>query len=190
VLNRYRVDDVLVGRPGENAALYPQWRKTLERHRILPIRLFAGYRIQLDQDVSLEVLHPPGAAEPGIFIDANNNGLVLRLVYRDVSILLTADIEAGVEQRLLNASARIKSDVLKIAHHGSKTSTTAPFLQKVQPSLAIISAGADNRFGHPHAEVVNRLQHTLGDRNIYRTYQNGDIEVISDGTTLWVKTQR
>ncbi len=170
--------------------LYAQWQKTLERHRILPIRLFAGYRIQLDQDISLDVLHPPGAVEPARFIDANNNGLVLRLVYRDVSILLTADIEAGVEQRLLNASATIKSDVLKIAHHGSKTSTTAPFLQRVQPSLAIISAGADNRFGHPHAEVVNRLQHTLGDRNIYRTYQNGDIEVISDGTTLWVKTQR
>ena len=68
--------------------------------------------------------------------------------------------------------------------------TTAPFLQKVQPSVAIISAGVDNRFCHPHAEVVNRLQHTLGDRNIYRTDQNGDTEVTSDGTTLWVKTER
>ena len=190
VLNRYQVDDVLVGRPDEDAALYPQWRKTLERHQILPIRLSAGYRIQLDQDISLEVLHRPGAAVAGTFIDANNNGLVLRLVYRDVSILLTADIEAAAERRLLDASATIKSDVLKIAHHGSKTSTSAPFLQKVQPSLAIISAGADNRFGHPHAEVVSRLQHTVGDRNIYRTDQNGDTEVISDGTTLWVKTER
>ena len=190
VLNRYRVDDVLVGRPDEDAALYPQWRKALERQQILPIRLFAGYRIQLEQDVSLEVLHPPGEGAPGSFLDANNSGLVLRLVYRDVSILLTADIEAEAERRLLDASATLKSDVLKIAHHGSKTSTTAPFLQKVQPSLAIISVGADNRFGHPHAEIVNRLQHALGDRNIYRTDRNGDTEVISDGTTLWVKTQR
>ena len=190
VLNRYRVDDVLVGRTDEDAALYPQWRKTLERHRILPIRLFAGYRLELDHDASLEVLHPPGAAAPGGFTDPNNNGLVLRLVYRDVSILLTADIEAEAERRLLDASAPIKSDVLKIAHHGSKTSTTAPFLEKVQPSLVIISAGADNRFGHPHAEVVNRLQHAVGDRNIYRTAENGDTEVISDGTDLWVKTER
>ena len=190
VLNRYRVDDVLVGRPDEEAALYPQWRNTLERHGILPIQLFAGYRIQLDQDVSLEVLHPPEAAAPGGFTDPNNNGLVLRLVYREVSILLAADIEAEAERRLLDTPNPIKSDVLKIAHHGSKTSTTAPFLQKVQPSLAIISAGADNRFGHPHTEVVNRLQHAVGDRNIYRTDQNGDTEVISDGTTLWVKTQR
>jgi len=190
VLNRYRVDDVLVGRPDEDAALYPQWRQALERQQILPIRLFAGYRIQLEQDVSLEVLHPPGEGAPGSFLDANNSGLVLRLVYRDVSILLTADIEAEAERRLLDASATIKSDVLKIAHHGSKTSTTAPFLQKVQPSLAIISVGADNRFGHPHAEIVNRLQHALGDRNIYRTDRNGDTEVISDGITLWVKTQR
>ncbi len=190
MLNRYRVDDVLAGWPDVDAALYPQWRKTLEEHRILPIRLFAGYRIQLDQDISLEVLHPPGAAEPGKFTDANNNGLVLRLVYREVSILLTADIEAEAERRLLDATNPLKSDVLKIAHHGSKTSTTAPFLQEVRPSLAIISAGADNRFGHPHAEVVSRLQHTVGDRNIYRTDQNGDTEVISDGTTFWVKTQR
>ena len=116
--------------------------------------------------------------------------MVLRLVYRDVSILLTADIEAEAERSLLDGSAPIKSDVLKIAHHGSKTSTTAPFLQRVQPSMAIISAGADNRFGHPHAEVVNRLRHAVGDRNIYRTDQNGNTEVISDGTTFWVKTQR
>ncbi len=71
VLNRYRVDDVLVGRTDEEAALYPQWRKTLERHRILPIRLFAGYRLELDHDVSLEVLHPPGAAAPGGFTDVS-----------------------------------------------------------------------------------------------------------------------
>ena len=190
VLNRYRVEDVLVGRPDEHAALYPQWQRTLERHEILPIRLFDGYRIHLDQDVSLEVLHPPEAAAPGRSTDANNDGLVLRLVYREVSILLTADIEAEAERRLLDASAPIRSDVLKIAHHGSKTSTTVPFLQQVQPSLAIISAGADNRYGHPHAEVVNRLQQIVGDRNIYRTDQNGDTEVISDGTTLWVNTQR
>ena len=190
VLNRYRVEDVLVGRPDEHAALYPQWQRTLERHEILPIRLFDGYRIHLDQDISLEVLHPPEAAAPGRSTDANNDGLVLRLVYREVSILLTADIEAEAERRLLDASAPIRSDVLKIAHHGSKTSTTVPFLQQVQPSLAIISAGADNRYGHPHAEVVNRLQQIVGDRNIYRTDQNGDTEVISDGTTLWVNTQR
>jgi len=190
VLNRYRVDDVLVGRPDQEAALYPQWRQALDRQGIRPIRLSAGYRIQLDQDVSLEVLHPPGSAAPEKFTDANNNGLVLRLVYRDVSILLTADIEAEAERSLLDGSVPIKSDVLKIAHHGSKTSTTAPFLQRVQPSLAIISAGADNRFGHPHEEVVNRLQHAVGDRNIYRTDQNGNTEVISDGTTIWVKTQR
>ena len=190
VLNRYRVADVLVGRRDEDAALYPQWRSTLERHHIRPVRIFAGYRINLDQDDSLEVLHPPGTAGPERFTDANNNGLVLRLVYRDVSILLTADIEAEAERHLLDSSATVQSDVLKIAHHGSKTSTIAPFLQRVQPSLVIISAGEDNRFGHPHDEVVDRLQKAVGDGNIYRTGQNGDTEVISDGTILWVKTQR
>ena len=185
VLNRYRVDDLLVGRKDEDAALHPQWRSTLERHQIRPIRIFAGYRIYLDQDVSLEVLHPPGTAAPERFTHADNNGLVLRLVYREVSIFLTA---AEAERRLLDASATVKSDVLKTAHHGSKTSTIVPFLQRVRSSLVIISAGEDNRFGYPHAEVVNRLQQAVGDGNIYRTDQHGDTEMISDGTTLWVET--
>ncbi|MCH7681958.1 DNA internalization-related competence protein ComEC/Rec2, partial [candidate division KSB1 bacterium] len=182
VLNRYRVDGVLVGWPDEDAALYPQWQKTLERQGIRPIRLSAGYRIQLDHDVSLEVLHPPAAAASGGFADGNNNGLVLRLVYRDVSILLTADIAAEAERYLLDASAPIKSDVLKIAHHGSKTSTTAPFLRKVQPSLAIISAGADNRFGHPHAEVLERLRSIQS--KILRTDRDAAILLKTDGRKI------
>ena len=190
VLKRYRVSDVVVGHLETEAALYPQWQKALERHQILPIQLSTGYRIHLDPAVSLEVLHPPEATGAGQFPDSNNNGLVLRLVYQNVSILLTADIEAEAERRLLDSSYTMKSDVLKIAHHGSKTSTTEAFLQGVQPSKAVISVGAENRFGHPHDEVLSRLRHTVGDKNIFRTDRNGNTEVISDGINLWVKTGR
>ena len=91
---------------------------------------------------------------PGGSGNRNNNGLVFRLVYGEVSFLLTADIEAEAERHLLRSSYELRSDVLKVPHHGSKTSTTPAFLRRVDPSLAVISAGADNQYGHPHPEVV------------------------------------
>jgi competence protein ComEC len=82
------------------------------------------------------------------------------------------------------------STVLKVAHHGSDTSTSPGFLAVVNPHLAVISAGADNKFGHPSAEVVTRLEEKLGSEKIYRTDQHGTIEVITDGERLWVEVER
>jgi competence protein ComEC len=81
----------------------------------------------------------------------------------------------------------LKSTVLKVAHHGSKTSTTSQFLAAVDPEVAVISVGADNTFGHPSPEVVERLIDRLGEDNVYRTDEDGTIEFITDGETLWVR---
>jgi competence protein ComEC len=85
--------------------------------------------------------------------------------------------------------------VLKVAHHGSDTSTTAEFLAVVNPQLAVISVGESNPFGHPSAEVMERLTEKLGSENIYLTYdktnnEHGTIEFITDGERLWVKVER
>jgi competence protein ComEC len=138
--------------------------------------------------ILLEVLHP--ASFPGPASDRNNNSLVFRLVYGDLSFLLTGDIEAEAERYLAQTSSGLASSVLKVAHHGSKTSTTAGFLQRANPTLAVISAGADNRFGHPHPDVVALLEEAVGEDRIYQTAEQGNIEFISDGRSLWVKTQR
>ncbi|GAH55576.1 unnamed protein product, partial [marine sediment metagenome] len=81
------------------------------------------------------------------------------------------------------------STVLKVAHHGSNTSTTEEFLAVVNPQLAVISVGADNKFGHPTPEVMERLEEKLGSENIYRTDEHGTIELITDGKRLWVRVR-
>ena len=92
------------------------------------------------------------------------------------------------ENYLLGQSANLDSAVLKVWHHGSSTSTTAAFLDRVRPAAAVISAGESNRYGHPSQEVLARLVAVVGDREVYRTDRDGRIEFISDGQNLWVKT--
>lgn len=133
---------------------------------------------------TLEVLAPrPGyrPAEPG-----NNDSLALRLTYGSRSFLLTGDIERAVEASLLSEAAVEGVDVLKVAHHGSRTSTTEAFLEAASPRIAVISAGFDNSFGHPHPEVLARLQarHTA----ILRTDLGGLATVRTDGRRLWFQT--
>ncbi|GAI31153.1 unnamed protein product, partial [marine sediment metagenome] len=111
-----------------------------------------------------------------------------RLNWGRVSFLFTADIRDEAEFELVSQRANLKSTVLKVAHHGSKTSTSSQFLAAVDPEIAVISVGMDNPFGHPSPEVVERLIDRLGEENVYRTDKNGTIEFITDGERLWVKT--
>ena len=107
-----------------------------------------------------------------------------------MSFLLAADIEALAENYLVGSAPVLESVVLKVPHHGSKTSSTVEFLGRVKSSQVVISAGVENQYGHPHAEVVARLEETSGVMEIYQTGQRGSIEFSSDGRRLWIKTQR
>ncbi len=191
VLNRYRAGVVLHGAGGVgDAALYPQWRAVLtdRQHRIAEIS--AGHRILLGQEVVMESLYPPpGGPPPGVDDNANNSSLVLRVVFGEVSFLLTGDIEVEAERHLAVTSGdRLRSDVLKVAHHGSRTSTTQAFMERVNPRSAAITAGRDNRFGHPHDDVLGRLEQWAGHDRVFLTARDGTIEYVSDGKSLWVET--
>ena len=190
VLARYQVGAVLEGADNRVGEQYARWRATLDRERIDVIAVRAAYRINLDPGVTLEVLNPPIDPIGGSWQEGNDNSLVLRLVYGQVSFLLTADIEGPAEAYLLGQGATLDSVVLKVGHHGSSTSTAAPFLRAVSPTVAVISAGESNRFGHPSQEVLARLEDVVGDGGLYRTDRDGTIEFISDGESLWVTTQR
>jgi len=132
------------------------------------------------------VLNPPEGLFEGTSHDVDNNGVVLRLSWGNVSFLFTADIRAEAELELVMQRANLKATVLKIAHHGSETSTAAQFLAAVDPEVAVICVGADNPFAHPSSEVVERLADRLGEDAVYRTDQDGTIEFIADGERLWV----
>jgi beta-lactamase superfamily II metal-dependent hydrolase len=119
--------------------------------------------------------------------DANNESLVMKLTWGDVSFLLTGDIEDEAEDRLVRSGVDLRSTVLKVAHHGSATSSTAAFVEAVQPELAVVSVGANNPFGHPVASVVDRL---AAESAVLRTDEHGTIDISTDGNRVWVETAR
>jgi competence protein ComEC len=122
--------------------------------------------------------------------DLNNDSLVLQLKYRDVSFLFTGDIRAAAEKDLVSrlGAATLRSTILIVPHHGSRHSSTTPFLRAVQPKEALISTGWHNRFGFPHADVIRRLQR-VGAR-IWCTADFGAIRVVTDGNDYHIKTCR
>jgi competence protein ComEC len=120
----------------------------------------------------------------------DNDSLILHLKAGRVSFLFTGDIQSEAELQLIARRAAPNSTVLKVAHHGSDTSTAGEFLSSVNPQIAVISVGAENRFGHPSPDVLTRLEQQLGADNIYRTYHQGTITFITDGEKLWVSATK
>ena len=197
VLERFDIGAALVGRNSPDAAMYAQWDSALSRSGIEVVPVYDGYRIELEPGVTpgvtMEVLNPPPATAintaDGGTADSNNDGVVVRLTHGAVSFLLAADIEAEAEERLRSQGRRLASTVLKVPHHGSKTSSTARFLEQVDPAIAVISVGQDNQFGHPHQAVVRRLEDEVGAAAVYRTDEYGTVEMITDGASLWASTE-
>jgi competence protein ComEC len=182
VLERYQVDMVIF-RPVEiDSGDYDYWLQLLDVEGAAVYQGEAGLQLALDEGLEMAVLHPGAELLGGI----NNNSIVTHLSYGAVSVLLTGDIEAKVEQRLVRDGAPLASTVLKAAHHGSCTSTTQEFLDAVAPEVVVISVGADNLFGHPCEAVLERLEEVT----LYRTDEHGAVEIITDGTRVWVETER
>ncbi|MCJ7576042.1 MAG: ComEC/Rec2 family competence protein [Dehalococcoidia bacterium] len=188
VLQRYRVKRVLDPGVPYDSAIYQEWLRLIEDREIEYSIARSGQEIDLGNGVRIEVLNPPESLWEGTSDDVDNNGVALRLSWGQVSFLFTADIREEAEFELIGQRANLRSTVLKIAHHGSDTSTSQHFLAVVDPEVAVISVGEDNPFGHPSPEVLERLTDRLGEDNVYRTDEDGTIEFITDGETLWVKT--
>ena len=144
--------------------------------------LAAGDELRLG-GASISVLAPISALE-----DMNDNSLVLMVRYGATLLLLMGDAGAAEEQALMEAGAELDADLIKVGHHGAGSSSGAEFLEQVSPAWAVISVGADNDFGHPHADTLARL-YAAGAR-VLRTDESGTIPVQSDGRTLEVTTER
>ncbi|MFQ6020392.1 MAG: ComEC/Rec2 family competence protein, partial [Dehalococcoidia bacterium] len=186
ILDRYDVGAVLAGPPEADSAEYEAWRRLIAEKEVPYQQVQGGDGIDLGQGARILILHPPPTPLAGTGSDANNNSLVLRLVMGRASILLTADLETEGEFALLAESPSLHSVAFQVPHHGSRTSSSLELLRDVQPLVAVVSVGADNRYGHPSPDVLERLP----SKRIYRTDLYGDITVSSDGHKLWMETQR
>lgn len=120
--------------------------------------------------------------------DLNNNSIVLKVTYNEISVLFTGDAEQEAETDMLEAGYHLEADVLKVGHHGSDTSSTVNFLDIVRPKVAVISVGADNSYGHPDENTLKKLMNLKA--TIYRTDQQGTVVVTTDGKEIEVTTEK
>ena len=189
VLRRYQVGQVLEPGLEIDSPSYDEWLALIEEKDIERTIAVAGQKIDLGSGITMDVLHPQANWLDSHSSDINSSSVVLRLSWGDISFLLTGDIEDGAEHELLHRGCALRSIILKVGHHGSNSSSTPQFLAAVTPQVAVISAGEDNPFGHPHEDVMDRLEGIMAPNNIYVTSENGTVTFTTDGERLWVGTE-
>ena len=155
VLNRFRVGYVVTTENTSDTGAYSAFEKAITEKRPKRVLARAGERIILDDGVVLEILFPDRSAQGW---ETNTGSIVARLLYGNESFVFTGDSPQSVEKFLVNKKGgAIRSTVLKLGHHGSRTSSSREFLSAVDSKYAVISAGKDNKYGHPHKEVTDLL---------------------------------
>jgi competence protein ComEC len=148
-----------------------------------------GQEFKFTDNITLNVFAPEDPLLKNTKSDANNASIVAKLTHNKVSFLFTGDIESESQERIINGSGDlIKSDILKVAHHGSRYTSSNEFLDKVNPKVAIISCEINNDYGHPHKETLERLNNKK--IKLYRTDLQGDIIVVSDGEKYQITTKK
>ena len=153
----------------------------LEKRKINKLKISRGDVLNFGE-VKIEVLYPEGSDD----ISDNNHSVVLRIIYGEQKILLTGDIEKETETGLLQTPEMLQTDVIKVAHHGSRTSSTENFVKAVSANIAIIPVGRTSPFGHPHTEVLERWKNA--NTKILTTGEHGTITILTDGKGLQIET--
>lgn len=169
----------MIGKQSEDSENYQEFLKIAKEKKLKVNLLEAGQRVNIEKNLYFDVLWPTSyktiSENP-----LNNNSLVCKMNYQNFSMIFTGDIEKIAEQAILKLYQDnlelLNATVLKVAHHGSKSSSSIDFLNAIKPKVAFIGVGKNNRFGHPNREVIDRLE-GLG-VGIYRTDENGEIHMI------------
>ncbi len=178
-MQEIKVRNVIIGKQFENSGNLQEFLKIAKEKNSKVKIVEAGERINIERYLYIDVLWPDSQN----IIDENilnNNSLVCKMSYRDFSILFTGDIEEIAEKAILKKYKRnisiLNVTVLKVAHHGSKTSSIVEFLEEVKPEIALIGVGKNNKFGHPAQEVIEKLKNK--NTQIFRTDEMGEINIV------------
>ena len=187
VLENFPVETVALTGQVHSTQIYERLLTDIRDLNVNAIQTRTGTIIPFDSAVRVEVLGPDDE-----FVqddnDTNNASIVIRLTYGSVSFTLTGDAEVPEEEAILASGADLRSAILKVGHHGSRSSTSEPFLAAVDPQIGVISVGEGNQYGHPHQDALDRLDQA--GVQIYRTDQGGTITITTDGSTIDVETDR
>jgi len=187
VLKQYAVQNVLWTGVEKDTNIFAVWERALLAEDTRVILARAPQKLVWSQNSAnafLEILYPDDSAIASVRA-VNNTSIISRLVFGGRSFLFTGDIEKTIEQKLVEEKNNLHADVLKVPHHGSKTSSSESFLAALSPRIAVIQVGAKNRYGHPAEEVMERFA-AFG-IPVLRSDLNGDILITSDGTSLRIQ---
>jgi len=180
VINSFEIGNFYMPKVSHTTQGFADMINALSNRGIKVTEATAGNWIGLDENLGCDIVAP----NSNNYKDLNNWSAVVHLTYGKTSFLFTGDAEELSEQEILNSGINIKSDVLKVGHHGSSTSTSLDFLKAVNPKYAVISYGADNDYGHPNNETLEELK----DITTYKTATDGNIVFTSDGNGITVET--
>jgi len=182
IFERFEVTSYITAGTKSDSGTYSYLQEVIEEEQAQHVIIDRPMSLALGGKVKLDILFPTRDAS---LMESNASSVIVELIYGEHEFLFTGDSPKSIEKYLASIyGTRLDAEVLKVGHHGSKTSSAESFIDTVNPEYAIISAGEDNRYGHPHKEVVERFV----ERNaaILET-KNGAVIFISDGEKLWIK---
>ncbi len=182
VFKNYEVETYIDTGAVVDSGAYITTESLVDREGSVEIEAHRGMILDLGAGVYLKTLFPEKVISG---VPPNNSSIILKLEYGETSFLLTGDAPESVEDYLVRLGDDLDADVLKVGHHGSKTSSSKMFLEAVTPTYSIISAGENNGYGHPHQVVLDSLAQL--NTKILATYEDGTITFLSDGENLWIK---
>ena len=198
VIAQYGVKELVYNGIPSTSKYFINALKAAKANGTQQVKVKAGDVLDFGNGVSFEIVSPSqslidedtAAIKAKKKVDVNNESVVGRLTFGNFAMLFTGDAEGPVEKDMVDSyGKKLKCQVLKAGHHGSKTSSTAEFLKLVQPESVVMSLGVNNQYGHPHEALLNRLQ-KQGIKNIYRTDANGTITIVSDGSSYSITTEK
>jgi len=181
VLERYEIGLMVDSGLINTTDVYIQKEKIVASKKLKKINARRGVIFDIDEDIKLEILFPDRDVDG---LESNTASIIARLVYKEHEFLFTGDSPKSIENYIVSFGD-VESDVLKVGHHGSNTSTSPLFLAKVNPKYAVVSAGLNNRYGHPHKEVLKLLEDFK--ISVFETSKLGTVTFISNGRELVLK---
>lgn len=181
VVESFDIGEIYMPKASSNIKSYKNLLQTIKEKRYTITTAKAGVKILSEGNLTATIVAPNSSE----YDDLNNYSAVIKLTFGMTSFVFTGDAEKLSEDEI---RTNIKCDVLKVGHHGSNTSTSKNFLKKTEPTYAVISCGAGNDYGHPHKEVLKRLENARV--TVYRTDLNGTVEAISDGYNITFNSER
>lgn len=155
IIEKMRVENIVMSKQSKESEEYKKILEIIKQKNIKVSSVKAEDKIIIEKNLYIKILNP---AEKFEFQDLNNNAIVAKLVYKNFSMLFTGDIEKAEENLAKKYKNELKSTILKVAHHGSKTSTSEEFLKYVEPQIALIGVGENNKFGHPNQITIEKLK--------------------------------